>query len=127
MLVQKNPLPCPERKAPYSDRYRQIRCCQYRADVRRHIVRSLSIVLEARISVSNEAREKCLDITQHTGIGILANNQTGARMSTEHVTESGVEPGFGHDRRDLPGDLIDAATVCRDLYLFLEHGRFPLG
>ena len=127
MLVQKNPLPCPEGKAPCSDRHRQIRCCQYRADVRRHIVRSLSVVLEARIAVSNEVREKCLDITQHTGIGILANDQTRARMSTEHVTESSVELGFGHDRRDLPGDLIDAATVCRDLYLFLEHGRFPLG
>ena len=48
-------------------------------------------------------------------------------MSAEHVAESSINLSIRHDRRDLFSDLVNGTTICRNLKLFLEHTRFPLG
>jgi hypothetical protein len=85
------------------------------------------LVLETRIAVSNEVREKSLDVMQHARISVLADNQACARMPTEDVTEPSVERSFCDDRRDLLSNLVNATTVRRNFDLFLEHAPYPLG
>ncbi len=127
MLVQEKPLPGTECQVPPGERHSQIGCGQNRANVCRHVIGPLSVVFETRITVSNQVRNKSLDVAQYARIRILADDQTSARVSTEDVTQAGVDAGFCDDRCDLPGDFVDAAAVCRNLELFLEHARFPLG
>ena len=65
--------------------------------MRRHVVRSLGVVLEARVAVSNKVRDKSLDVTQDARISVLANDQARARVPAEHVAESGIDLSFRHD------------------------------
>src|SRR5437016_1965863 len=65
MFPQINPLPGPECQPPILDRDAQIHGRQGRADMCRHIVVAFTGMLEQRVPIGAEPREKPLQISAH--------------------------------------------------------------
>jgi hypothetical protein len=75
MLDQINALSRSERQAAVDDRNGKVSLRQRRANVRRHVVRAFGTMLEQRVAVGHQAREKSLEIARDFRVGILLNQQ----------------------------------------------------
>src|SRR5437016_12347460 len=80
MFPQINPLPGPECQPPILDWNAQIHRRQGRADMRRHIVVAFARMLEQRVPIRGEPREKPLQIPAHLWIGILLDQKRRRRV-----------------------------------------------
>src|SRR5258708_29332750 len=75
MFPKVNALPGAEHQPAFLHRYAQIDGRERRANVRRHIVITFAGVLEQRVTIGRETREKPLQITQDFSIGIFLNQE----------------------------------------------------
>jgi len=94
--------------------------------MRGHVIGPLGIVHEAGIAILYEVREERLDIPEHIRIGVFTDDQTRARMPAEDMAQTHLARSLDDERSDLLRNLVNAATVCRYLELFLEHAQYPL-
>lgn len=94
--------------------------------MRGHVIGPLGVVHESGVAISNEIREERLNVVEHIRIGILTDHQARARMPAEYVAQTDIECGLGNEHSNLLGDLVNAATVCRNFEFFLEHAQYPL-
>ncbi len=75
MFPQVNSLPRTERKATPGDGYLKVVAGQNTAYMRRHVIRPLRVMPEARITVRNEFREESLEVAANPGIRVFAQHE----------------------------------------------------
>jgi membrane protein len=91
--------------------------------VRRHVVRTLVVVLPGarfRRQIRHEARQ----ITQHGGVGIFLNHQACGGVLHEHRAQSGFDAAARYSGRNFGADVPQTRRARADLERFLVecHG-----
>lgn len=109
VLPKENALPSAEGAAATRDRDVERGLGECRSHVRGHVVWTLSGVNEEGIPVGNEAREERIEVALNVGVGILVDDQRGARMVHEHRTEALGDVCCGDGVLDALCDLDSAA------------------
>ena len=85
MLPEIDPLPGAEGERAAGHGEGEVGIGQDRAHVRRHVVGPFVGVLEQAVAIGDEARHEGLEIAAHGRVGVLAQDQRGARVVTEDV------------------------------------------
>ena len=80
----------------------------------RHIIRAFEGMFEDRIAIRNQSCEQAFEVAADTGVGILADDQRGAGVLHENVTEAVLYAGGTHCGGYLGGNVI-GATPARPL------------
>lgn len=76
----------------------------------RHVVWSLVGMLEESVAVRHQSAHECLEIAAYTWVGILAEDQRGAGMMHEEMTEAGLDPAGAGLLSHRGGDVVGAAA-----------------
>ncbi len=66
----------------------QVRMCQQRANVGRHIVRPFRDMLEQRIAIRRQSQHEAFHVSAYVGVGIFAQNQRCTGVVKKHVTQA---------------------------------------
>ena len=75
MLEQVDTLPLPEQQGAALDRYGEMRLCQRRADVGRHVVGAFGVVHVEIAALRRQLAEEGLEIRAHVRIGVLLDEK----------------------------------------------------
>src|SRR5262249_33992495 len=88
VLPQVDALPGPQVATAVCNRNRQRRLRQDRADMRRHVVRTLVGVVEDRITVGDQPGEVTLQVAADVKRSVLTDDYRGTRMVDKDRAES---------------------------------------
>src|SRR5260221_106642 len=110
-------LPGAEHQPAFLHRYAQIDGRERRANVRRHIVITFAGVLEQRVTIGRETREKPLQITPDFRIGIFLNQERSRGVLEMEGGQPGLETCLGSQRLHLVGELVKAPATRAHLDL----------
>ena len=105
MLEQENPLPGAELELAALDRDRQLGRGQSRAQMRRHVVRSLVVMLVPGAFV-RDAREISFEVAANRRSGVLLDHQRGRSMPAEQGRQPFRDAAQADDRGDVAGDFV---------------------
>ena len=137
VLPEVDPLPGAQEQASFIDAETEGLTGQCRADVGRHVVKTLIVVAitvamacgghGAAAILGDNRIHPALQVLKHSGIGVFVNGQAGARVQTGQMQHSPLQ-----SRASQPGvqsfiESGEAAAWCGDLQLFetLIEGHWP--
>ena len=126
VLVKKDALPSAEQEPAVPQRDREIGLGEHRSHVGRHIVRPFGRVPEQAIAVRHQPVQVGVQIAQHLGVGVLADDERSAGVGDEDVTKPGAAGGLAGHRGDGVGDFVCATPAGVDLEGFLDNHAFVL-
>lgn len=118
VLEQENALPGPELHSGFRDRNYFTRWRQDRADVRRHVVWSLVVVLEIGRVFRHEPVEEFLEIAARGWIRIFHNDEAATGVLNENSQRAERNAAAGQGCVDLVRDFIGPLASSPD------HNRF---
>ena len=128
MLEQINSLPRPEHEPPGLHGHREVRLCQDRANVSRHVVGALCGMAVEPIVLGYQPLEECHEVADHVGVGVLLNRQGRRGVADVYGHQSCLESQALHPAEDGSGDLGKPLTAGLDVQVVskLFHGQeFP--
>ena len=114
VFPEKDALPGSQVAAAAFDGDRERGQGQDRPDVRRHIIGAFAVVLKRRIAVGRQIGGELFQIAANGRIGVLADDQRGARVVDEKVAKAADDLGSLDGLLNLPRELIGAATAGLD-------------
>jgi hypothetical protein len=118
-------LPGAQHHAAVLERDRQLGLGQRRADMGRHVVRSLVGMAIERVALRHQPAEIGDQVALHIRIGIFLNDQRGGGMAAEHGEKPVAQAGRAQPADDPVGDVgqVAAAGLDGQSGLSLSHGR----
>src|SRR5690242_5114260 len=121
MLPDIQGLPGPEREAAAGDRDHLARAGDGAAEVARHVVGALVVVLVVA-ALGGEARHPALQIAEDGRISVFLDDEARRGVLEEHGAEADVDAGGGDDARDLARDVHETSAARADLERALDDG-----
>jgi len=94
---------------------------QHAADVRGHVVGSFRRVRVCGITVGRKFGHKCLKVTQHGRICILAEHQRCARVPNKYITQTRFDARLQNSRVHLVSQVIGTSPARFDSDLALRN------
>lgn len=110
VLPEEHALPGAEGAAASCHRDAQGGLGERRSDVRGHVVWPLGGVDEERVPVGNETLEESIEVSLNVGIGVLVDDQRGARVVYEHRAQALGDTGSDNGLLDAVGNLHGASA-----------------
>src|SRR6185437_302540 len=122
-LPEINSLPRAELQIARGDRNHDRALGEHGADVRRHVVRSLGVVLVSGITVRRQAAHESFEVAPNARVPVLPDENRRARMQHENMAEAIHHTAFTHDGRQLLGELEETPATRAYLELSSVHWR----
>ena len=125
MFPKVDALPGAEHHRAGGDRDAEVDAGQRRADVGRHVVVALVVVLVNRVGIRGQARKNRLEVGAHGGVGVFLDEQRGGGVADVQCGQAGLEAAGRHQAVHLAGDLVKPAAARGDAQLLgvlPEHG-----
>ena len=97
MLPEIDRLPRSQREPPSAHGYDLAGLRHRRAQVRRHVVGSLGVVLVGARVLGRDPRHPLVEIAEHGGVGVLLDDERRARVLHEDRAEAGDDARRGDD------------------------------
>lgn len=114
MFPEVNPLPGAQGKVARDDGDAEVDGGQRGAHVGWHVILTFACVVEQRVAIGDQTREKTFQVTPDFRVGIFLDQQRGGRVAHMQRQETVGDAAPADPCGDLARDFIKPASACAD-------------